>query len=171
MDLTKTVLHVGCGAQALPEWLRGCTEIRLDIDEASNADIVGDMCHLPEGLGPFDAVFSSHSLEHLMPHDIVPCLRGFREVLKPNGAAIVIVPDLEGVSPIDEVLYNLSDGTPICGLDLYYGWRRELKDHPAMAHHFGFVESTLRKVFEAAGFSQVVINRVGGHNLFGVGVK
>ena len=167
----KLVLHVGCGTTPLPVFMRHCAEVRLDVDPAAKPDLVADMAHLPADIGPFDGVFSCHSLEHLYPHDVGPCLEGFRRVLKPGGVVIVHVPDLEGVAATDEVLF-MSQVGPITGLDMIYGHRASLKDCPAMAHHSGFVADTLRDALEAAGFLNVKVERMQGEfkfNLFATG--
>ncbi len=171
----KTVLHVGCGHEHLPPYLSHCAEVRLDIDPATNPDILGDMVHLPAGIGPFDAVYSCHSLEHLYPYDVMPCLEGFLRVLKPGGVVIILVPDLEGVEPTDEVLYMSQGGTEVTGLDMYYGLSGALKEMPYMAHHCGFVQKTLEKVLRAAGYKNVVVHRQSNDVIFrslvGIGEK
>jgi Methyltransferase domain len=162
----KVVLHVGCGRETLPVYLRDCKEVRLDINPDTGPDIVADMVRLPAGIGPFDLVFSCHSLEHLYPYDVVPCLEGFARVLnRGSGHVMIIVPDLEGVSPDDTVLYDSPAG-PVTGLDMFYGHSPHLREHPHMAHHCGFVQSTLRKVLEAAGFVDVKVMRCADDGVF-----
>ena len=155
----KVVLHAGCGDETLPPYLSHCDEARLDIDPAVKPDIVASMAELPEGLGPYDAVYTCHALEHLYPYDVVPCLDGFLRVLKPGGVAIVIVPDLEDVKPTDEVLYTTVSGTAVTGLDMYYGLGVSLKERPYMAHHCGFVQDTLHRLMVQVGFKNVVVHR------------
>ena len=169
------VLHVGCADAKLPFYMGHCEEVRLDIDPTHGPDIVGDMVHLPDDIGPFDAVFSCHSLEHLMPYDVDTCLRGFHKVLKPGGSVIIFVPDLEGLIPNDELLY-VSDGGPVYAFDLFYGHRLQIKEFPFMAHHCGFVKETLKDALEKAGFMKCKAERMPldgpfAHNLFGFGVK
>lgn len=167
-SLPGTILHVGCGHQPLLEWLSGLdlAETRLDIDPACEPDIVASMTALGD-IGPFNTVFSCHCLEHLAPHDVAVALGEFRRVLKPGGNVIVMVPDLEGVSPTDEVLF-VSPAGPICGLDLFYGLRAALAEHPYMAHRTGFVSQTLQAALEAAQFARVGVQRLAGHNLLAV---
>ena len=71
-------------------------------------------------IGPFDAVYSSHSLEHLAPYEVPDALANFYRVLKPGGYTLIIVPDLEGIKADEEELY-MSPCGPITGLDLIYG--------------------------------------------------
>ena len=89
---------------AFTKQFSNCKETRLDIDPSVNPDIVANMAELPDDIGPFDAVYSCHALEHLYPFDVTPCLQGFLRVLKPRGTVIILVPDLEGVAPTDEIV-------------------------------------------------------------------
>ena len=164
------VLHVGCGGSALPENMAHCKEVSLDIDPASNPDILADMSDLPSGIGPFDVVYSCHSLEHLSPHKVGPCLEGFLKVLKPGGVVLIFVPDLEGLQPTDDVLYEV-EGGPIRAKDLFYGWGKYLESRPYMAHKNGFVSSTLQAALVSAGFAKSSATRLGGYNLLGFGVR
>lgn len=168
----KEILHVGSGSEHLPSQFGACKEIRLDIDPNVNPDIVANMAELPDGLGPFDAVYSCHSLEHLYPFDIDPCLSGFHRVLKAGGVVIVLVPDLEDIQPTDEVAYMAPCG-PVTGHDMYYGYGPALALCPHMAHHTGFTQKTLRAALERNGFVDVQVAR--GPNdcvgLYAIGVR
>lgn len=163
-----SILHVGCGNQPLPNWISG-KETRVDIDPSSNCDIVADMCDLGE-IGKFDAVFSSHSLEHLYVHDIQKALKGFHRVLNNGGILIAIVPDIEGISPSDDVLYESPSG-PVTGMDIIYGAQWLLKDMPYMAHHYGFTKEIMERHLRDAGFKGVSVIRAGDYNLVSMAVK
>lgn len=164
-----TVLHVGCGPDPLPAWLAGFDEVRLDINPACHPDIVASMTALGE-IGEFDALYCSHALEHLFPHEVGVALGEFLRVLKPGGLAMVFVPDLEGVAPTREPLF-VSPAGPISGHDLYYGYAPFLESNPYMAHHSGFVEATLAEAFRSAGFSRVETRRMTDHNLMAAASK
>jgi hypothetical protein len=144
-------------------------ETRLDINPANNPDIVRDMRDLT-GLSGYDAIYCSHALEHLSPHEVVPALIGFRASLNTDGVAIVFVPDLEGVNATDEVLFNSPAG-PICGLDLIYGYRPALAENPYMAHKTGFTAETLDQAMIEAGFRKVKVDRLSDYAMMGAGVK
>ena len=166
---SPSLLHVGCGGDPLPSWLGKYHETRLDIDESHNPDIVGDMRDLSE-VGKYDAIYCSHALEHLSPHEVVPALEGFLQALNPDGAVVLFVPDLEDVRATDEVLFEAPAG-PICGLDLIYGYRKMLKDKPYMAHKTGFTSKTLHDAFTAAGFKKVAVSRLSDYALMGAAIK
>lgn len=169
MQEGQTVLSVGNGPDPMTAWVAaGYTVVTLDVDPTTNPDIVGDMTDLHD-IGPFDAVYSSHSLEHLYPHQVPRALASFYRVLKPGGVCTIFVPDLEGVQPTDEPLDTLGENK-LTGLHLFYGDASRIEANPWMAHHCGFVEATLRQVMEAAGFT-VTTKRMSHHNLLGFGVK
>lgn len=151
------ILHVGCGHEPLPDILQGHTETRLDVDPECKPDIVASMTDMGE-IGPFDAVYSCHCLEHLYPHDVPRALSEMFRVLAPGGTAMIRVPDLEDVRPSDDVVYESPAG-PISGLDMYYGLRSQLANRPYMAHHTGFVQATLVKALTEAGFAPVKVTR------------
>lgn len=165
----KSLLHIGCGGDSLPDWLGQYQETRFDIDASHNPHIVGDMREVT-GIGAFDAIYCSHALEHLSPHEIVPALKGWFDILNEGGCVIVFVPDLQDVKANDEVLFVAPAG-PICGLDLIYGYRKMLKDKPYMAHKTGFTSETLHNAFTEAGFNKVAVSRLSDYALMGAAIK
>jgi len=85
----KTFLHVGCGP-IKKNLVKGFSndvwsEIRLDIDEKVRPDIIGSILdmHSVES-GSVDAVYSSHNIEHVFPHEVPIALKEFHRVLKDN---------------------------------------------------------------------------------------
>lgn len=163
------VLHAGCGRDHLPEWsgFHLGKETRLDIDPNVNPDVVASMTALGE-IGEFEAVWCCHALEHLFPDDGLQALKEFRRVLVKNGHAIIIVPDLQGIEPTTDVLYQSPAG-PITGRDMIYGFRPEA--NPFMTHKTGYVQHTLEALMREAGYSMVNVMRVPDYNLLGIGVK
>ena len=165
----KRLLHIGCGTEPLPEWLSHFDEVRVDIEPAVKPDFVRNMLDLHD-LGEFDMVYSCHNLEHLYPYDVPRALAEFKRVLKPLGAVMIMVPDLEDVRPTTKQLADCAMG-PICGLDMYYGHHAVLETQPFMAHHCGFIAETLKEVMVQAGFERVETQRADNYNLIGSGQK
>ena len=161
----RVVLSVGAGGDLCEYWT-GYKVVRLDIDPNTKPDVVASMTAMGD-IGPFDVVYCCHALEHLYPHDVSRALSEFHRVLKPGGRAVILVPDLEGVAPTDDDLPAMGG---LSGLSLFYGDAREIEGNPYMAHHSGFIASTLHKCIEAAGFSATT-QRLEKFNLMGVGTK
>ena len=167
---TAKVLHVGCGAysrEKLPPVFRaGWREVRLDIDPEVHPDFVSsitDMRVISDGV--VDAVYSSHNIEHLYPHEVPLALREMHRVLRSTGFAFIVLPDLQEVAryvaegKLEDPLY-LSPVGPIAPLDILYGYRPSLAAGNAfMAHHTGFTDATLGTALVKAGFPAVIVQR------------
>jgi len=171
LQRTKSVLHVGCGAYARSklhtEFLNGSwQEVRLDIDPDVGPDIVAtmtDMSSVPDE--NHDAIYSAHNLEHLYPHEVPFALREFRRVLKPDGFALIVLPDLQAVAQLvaDGKLVEpayISPMGPIAPLDILFGFRPALAQGNAfMAHHTGFIGRSLSAALLEAGFAATLVQR------------
>lgn len=164
----RKLLHVGCGYATKnstgpgfqsDEW----REIRMDIDPACQPDILGtllDMTEVPDR--SVDAVFSSHTLEHLYAHEIPLALAEIRRILRNGGIALTVVPDLQAAAKMiaEDRLYETayqSPAGPIAPFDIVYSLRSFVgRDRPYMAHHSGFTLSTLMQAFKYAGYCSVI---------------
>jgi SAM-dependent methyltransferase len=167
---TADVLHVGCGvynrAKLPPVFRTGWREIRLDIDPEVNPDVVSsitDMGAITDGV--IDAVYSSHNVEHLYPHEVPLALGEMRRVLRPAGFAFITIPDLQEVArhvaegKLEEPLY-MSPLGPISPLDIIFGHRPALASgNIFMAHHTGFTAFTLSAALVNAGFAAALVQR------------
>ena len=149
--------------------LAGWDEVRLDIDASVRPDLVGSIENL-QGIvadASFDAVWSSHSLEHLYPHQVLPALREVRRILKPQGFAFITCPDMEVIGRLLvekglEGLAYMSLAGPISVADMIYGHRASMAAGNAyMAHHTGFTAETLGTLGVEAGFSEAHVGKEG----------
>jgi predicted SAM-dependent methyltransferase len=169
----KTFLHVGCGPKHKDRTTRGFNtnhwkELRFDIDESVQPDLVGTMTDMSSvASGSVDAVFSSHNIEHLYPHDVPVALAEFLRVLKPDGFAVITCPDLQSVcaliaeDKLTEPAYTSPAG-PIAPLDILYGHRPAMaRGNLYMAHRCGFTQKVLTGTLQAAGFATVAAKRRG----------
>jgi predicted SAM-dependent methyltransferase len=142
-------------------------EVRLDLDPSKNPDIIASMVDMGD-IGPFDAIYTSHTLEHIHSHEVPVALREFRRVLTDDGFALIFVPDLEGLTLSNDVLYESPAG-PVTSFDMIYGMRKFLATHPeTMAHRTGFTSAILKDALIEAGFGKVTVNRVPAFNLMAV---
>ncbi|MEM9169539.1 MAG: methyltransferase domain-containing protein [Pseudomonadota bacterium] len=169
----RRVLHVGCGkkrqdgmpgAFANPDAWR---EVRLDIDEACEPDIVANLTDLSAVAdGAVDAVFSSHNIEHLFAHEVPTALKEFIRVLDPEtGYAVITCPDLQSLGEalasggVNDALYTSPAG-PIAPLDILYGHRASVARGSAfMAHKTGFTAQLLVDLMRACGFAGAIALR------------
>ena len=135
--MTKKFLHVGCGQNTKEkdnsvfntnEW----EEVRLDIDETLKPDIIAsltDMSSVEDA--SYDAVYSSHNIEHVYPYEVNIALKEMYRVLNDTGFVVITCPDLQEVSKFiaddkfTEPLYESPTG-PISPVDIVYGHRRAL---------------------------------------------
>ena len=165
----KKFLHVGCGPSrkenttitfASDAW----EEVRFDIDEAANPHIVGSVLDLSMiESGSFDAIFSSHNIEHVFGYQVPKMLSEFFRVLNANGFFVVTCPNL---IPVARLIVNdkLTDPAyvspigPITPQDILYGHSASLEQgNEYMAHKTGFTPKSLRALLFEAGFQNVSV--------------
>lgn len=159
----RSVLHVGCGRTPLHfsfnvnEW----DETRLDIDQDVNPDIISSILDMSEVAdNSFDAVFSSHNLEHIFATEVPVALAEFHRVLKPGGSAHILVPDIQIIAKevakgnLEGFLYQSPAG-PISPIDVLWGLR---SGNEYMRHKTGFTAQTLGQKLLDAKFSKVHID-------------
>jgi len=178
----KTFLHVGCGPQNKSSCLGfdndNWKEIRLDIDKNVNPDIVGTLTDMKSvETGSVDAVYSSHNIEHIFPHEVPIALSEFYRVLKEDGIVVITCPDLQGAGEalaqdkLFETLYEGHDG-PVTAFDVLFGHRETTAGgNIFMVHKGGFTYSTLDRAFYEAGFKVRVGGRSGVCSLYLVAFK
>jgi hypothetical protein len=172
-------LHVGCGPKRqaqTPFAGKPWRERRLDIDASVQPDLVGTMTDMGAVAdASVDAVFSSHNIEHLYPHEVPLALQEFRRVLKPDGFVLITCPDLQSVcrlvaeNKLTEPAYHSGMG-PIAALDILYGHRASMQQgNLFMAHRCGFTSKVLAGTLQAAGFSAAVKSRPQNFDLWALG--
>jgi hypothetical protein len=160
----QTFLHIGCGSKRKDRTTRGFntenwTELRFDIDESVNPDIIGTMTDMSAVADEsVDAIYSSHNIEHLYPHEIPIAFKEFLRVLKPDGFLVATCPDMKSVCALvaeDKMLdpAYTSPAGPITPIDIIYGHRPSMaKGNLYMAHRCGFTQKTLDGTLRANGF-------------------
>jgi len=178
----KTFLHVGCGRHNKSN-LEGFNndnwkEIRFDINKDVKPDIVGSLTNMKSvETASVDALYSSHNIEHIYPHQVSIALREFHRVLKEDGMAVIKCPDLQSVCEAvaqDKLLEPLYDSPagPISPIDIIYGHRQPIsKGNEYMAHKGGFTYSVLNGVLYGAGFKSRIGGKKGNWNLWIVAFK
>lgn len=163
----KSFLHVGCGPKHKDRTTQAFNsedwrEIRFDIDQSVSPDVVGTMTDMSQvSDSSVDAIFSSHNIEHLYPHEVPVALSEFKRVLAPGGFVVITCPDLQSVcaliaeDKLTDPAYTSPAG-PISPLDILYGHRAAMaKGNLYMAHRCGFTQKVLSGTLAAAGFASV----------------
>jgi len=163
----QKLLHVGCGTKSKRETTKGFNtelwqEIRLDIDPSVRPDITGTMTDMSAVTsGSVDAIFSSHNIEHLYPHEVPLALAEFVRVLSDDGFAVITCPDLQSVcaliaqDKLTDVAYTSPAGL-IAPIDILYGYRPSMANgNLFMAHRCGFTQRVLTGTLQSCGFKSV----------------
>ena len=178
----KRVLNAGSGSYAARKLHPFFTpdvwqEIRIDIDPRVKPDMVSSITDMRSSIAPqsFDAIWSSHTLEHLYAHEVPLALAEFKRILKPDGLALITSPDLETVASLmlnhglNCVAYTSPAG-PITPLDMIFGHSASIaRGDLYMAHKTGFTCASLGQHFIDADFPVVIVKRE-GVDLWGLGL-
>lgn len=167
----RVLLHIGCGPKTRVDTTHGFRtgnwrEIRLDVEPSARPDVVADMTNLRQlDSGSVDAIFSSHNLEHLRPHEVPLALAEFVRVLGDDGFVVMTCPDLQALAEfvaqgmLTETLYMSRSG-PIAPIDVLFGNRGPIADgYEAMTHRTGFTARLLAATLLRAGFGTALVGR------------
>ena len=161
----KTLLNIGSGpressAATLPTFrTQDWQEVRLDIDPAVEPDILGnmlDMSVIPNE--SVDAIYASHCIEYLYPNELAVAFKEFLRVLKPQGFAVFICPDLQAAAQMiaEDKMMDAAYSAPIGSItpfDMVYSHRLLTgRDKPYMARHCGFTLNVLLATLKENGF-------------------
>jgi hypothetical protein len=166
----KIVVNVGSGPPgSLPRsaFFRDWHQVRVDIEESAQPDIVADITDLSaleDNMA--DAVWSSHSLEHLYQHQVGGALGEFHRILNDDGFMVALVPDIQtvaemmGTDRFHEVVYDSPAG-PVTAHDMVYGFGPAVAaGHRSMAHRCGFTPSILVNFLDQTPFGEYAIRRL-----------
>jgi SAM-dependent methyltransferase len=161
----KRILNIGSGPESNsslhwqfrgPDW----EVVRLDADERCAPDILASVVYMPNVPDAgFDAVWSSHLLEHLFDHEVPKALKEILRVLVSGGVYCMRCPNLRRACEVvsegreEQALYTSQAG-PIRALDMIFGHRLYVEiGCEKMAHHTGFTKLLLEKALQATGFA------------------
>ena len=169
-------LHVGCGPKrknkttkifSSEEW----EEVTFDIDNTHSPDILGNMTDMSMIKdNTFDALYSSHNIEHLFMHEAVIAMKEFYRVINDSGYLMIVCPDITSTceaiiekGPLEPLYYLKNpetgkiDKNPfVAGVDILHGWRAPIQDgNHFMAHKTSFSEKSLTQLCLHSGFKKV----------------
>ena len=162
----KKLLHVGCGPNTKENTIKffddSWEETRVDINKDVNPDIVATMTDLSKvNKDSYDAIFSSHSIEHVYAHEVEIALKEFYSVLNKDGFVVITCPDLKSTAKliVEDKLFETayeSPAGPISPIDMIYGHRGYIqKGNHYMSHKCGFTLKVLLGVLKHCGFGSV----------------
>ena len=126
----KAVLDVGCGEgwflKSISKNLKHKELVGIDASSAHINPSTEDIQYIKSDIVKFkfkhrfDVVFSDQVLEHIATADLEIHLRSIREILKPGGLFIVILPNrLFGPSDVTRIIdFSYLGRTPACGTHL-----------------------------------------------------
>lgn len=182
--MNKKFLHVGSGRQnkfnTTNEFKNEYwDEVRLDIDPDVKPDVISSITDMSSiDSNQFDAVFSSHNIEHLFPHEVPIALKEMHRVLNDTGYLIITCPDIQPVCKevakgnLVNPLYQSTMG-PISAIDIMYGLRTDIaKGNHYMAHKCAFTGPVMRSTLLGSGFKSCeVISRESAYVLWAIAFK
>jgi hypothetical protein len=162
----KALLNIGCGSKSinLPEELSIYNEVRVDIDPKVQPDIIASATNL-SGIksNSVAAIYTSHTLEHLMPYEAKDALYEYKRVLKKNGKLFIRVPNIQEPCRIisegkaSEILYHSPGGT-VTSLDMLYGQHEHVRRSGIyMTHKNGFTETLLESLLQKIRFTKISV--------------
>lgn len=140
---------------------KGRTEVKLDIgaggfssdttflsvDAYTESDIPALMWDIPLPDSSVDYIFASQSMEHISKFNVVPTLREWVRLLKPNGKAQIIVPDLEWIC-----WWWLTHQSVDWDMDILFGHQK----HEGEYHRTGYTPTILKNYVDVAGGFKVM---------------
>lgn len=121
---------------------------------APGAEVSAFMWALPFPDNSVEAIYSSHSLEHISKHQVPGTLREWKRVLMPGGELELLVPDLEWC-----IRHWLSHQTTGWELDIIFGHQA----HDGEYHKTGFNKLILARYLLDAKFNLVSMEYIPTH--------
>jgi SAM-dependent methyltransferase len=136
---------------------------------------IADLSAIPSG--SVDAIWSAHCVEHLFAHEVPLALAEFRRVLRKNGFACIIVPDLQAIAHwiatdrLQETIYHSAAG-PVTAHDMVWGFGPAIAHGKmGMAHRCGFTPTLLLERLKETGFGEIVLRRKNSLELAGLALQ
>jgi SAM-dependent methyltransferase len=150
----------------LPPIFDGWQQLRVDADPTAAPDLVADIVDLSAiGDDSVDAIWASHCIEHLYAHQVRSALAEFHRILRLDGFACIIVPDLQTIARyivedrLHEVVYRAPAG-PVTAHDIVFGFAPSIAaGHWRMAHRCGFTPALMLQRLGEIGFGETILRR------------
>jgi predicted SAM-dependent methyltransferase len=126
---------------------QGLTVVNVDVRELPSVDIVRDLEGDFSDIGTFDGLFCSYLAEHISWRNIVPFFENCSKILKPNGAAVFIVPNTREQMKVllEKETWTIEDSQFIFGD----------QDYKENAHRVAFSKELITQLLLMSGFQKV----------------
>lgn len=147
----------------LPQQFDGWEHVRFDINPQSSPDAIMDAVNLfslPEA--SFDAIYCPHCLVYYSPGYLSLILAGFWRLLRPDGFAEILAPDLMEIMErvvrrnldLDDIFYSFGEAV-VSVHEALYGAKIEPGGENFYSHRCGFSERSLLRCLYEHGFPWV----------------
>ena len=144
-------LNLGCGSKPAHSFFN------CDIRKTKGVDVVCDVRHLPFKTSSVDHISASDVLEHVGRLECTATLMEWRKVLKQGKTLWLKVPDLSKIASYI-LMRTIHNGYEAARL-LYAE-----QDYPENLHRNGFTQQTLHTELTRAGFTDVAVSQMHGHD-------
>lgn len=140
-DMDEIKLHLGCGNISIPGW--------VNIDKYNEkADIKASVVHLPACTA--DEIYTSHTIEHLLPQEFKEALQTWYRILKPEGILTIRCPN----APIFVKKWlESSDEGKYSDPNIIVSILGSQTRGPEYSHHNLFTKGVLERYLDDAGFT------------------
>ena len=160
------VADIGCGLWS--PHMENCKIKRFDINPKANPDVICDIRAIPEADETFDAVYSSHVLEHFYFWEAPELVQEWSRILKVGGEIKIRVPNFAWAA---EMIVKASNGEEVNLTELnyafgsIYGTRDNIRtDEPdsTQIHRCGYMPHKLKDLLGIIGcFDQIEVSATG----------
>lgn len=136
----------------------GCGDFKRDgflgVDAFVDTDFKAPMWAIPLPDHSVDEIYSSHALEHVGKFQVVPTLREWARIIKPDGLITIQVPDLRWCCQ-----QWLARQTTDWYLDILFG----MQNHEGEFHKTGFTPEIMQSYLSEAGLTLLKSHTVESH--------
>lgn len=152
-------LHLGCGSNLFESYIN----VEGDYCAGQAGIVIHNLTeNYPIPNNCIDEILNVHVIEHIMPDQVLPMLKEWHRILKPNGIVAIEWPDL-----LKMCTYIVQDPTRIYsenkkilkrGVAGIFGNIARYQD-TAMLHKWGYSADSMIKILKDAGFRKAVIEK------------
>ncbi len=141
-------------------------EIRVDMSETANPDIVSSLAHIePLPDASVDGVWIGHVLQRATFSDAQKIIQEALRIMKDNAIILAAVPDMQlgatyiARGEVEQELYHAPAG-PVTPADMIFGFRKFIeKGDNSRIHRSGYTAETLPNMMRSLGICNMQVRR------------